>query len=120
MPAIFVHLSDIHFGQGRDERVHIHGDVKKELILDAADVIRNLPGGIAHGILVSGDIAFSGRQGPIHRRCGIPRGPSGGRTGWAGLPPGLAAFVHLSDQFSIRNVWIDGKHVHGDASASDR
>lgn len=62
MPAIFVHLSDIHFGQERDERVHIHGDVKRELILDAADVIRALPGGAAHGILVSGDVAFSGLQ----------------------------------------------------------
>ncbi|ESZ35915.1 MULTISPECIES: metallophosphoesterase [unclassified Mesorhizobium] len=62
MSAIFVHLSDIHFGQERDERVHIHGDVKKELILDAAEVIRALPGGTAHGILVSGDIAFSGSQ----------------------------------------------------------
>lgn len=62
MPAIFVHLSDIHFGQERDERVHIHADVKKQLILDAAEVIRALPGGVAHGILVSGDIAFSGLQ----------------------------------------------------------
>ncbi|MHA3774960.1 metallophosphoesterase [Verrucomicrobiota bacterium sgz303538] len=62
MPAIFVHLSDIHFGQERDERVHVHGDVKKQLIIDAAEVIRALPGGTAHGILVSGDIAFSGLQ----------------------------------------------------------
>ena len=60
MPAIFVHLSDIHFGQERDERVHIHADVKRELIIDAKVVIRDLPGGVAHGILVSGDIAFSG------------------------------------------------------------
>ena len=35
MPAIFVHLSDIHFGQERDERVHIHNDVKEQLIADA-------------------------------------------------------------------------------------
>ncbi|MES2736610.1 MAG: metallophosphoesterase [Verrucomicrobiota bacterium] len=62
MPAIFVHLSDIHFGQERDERVHIHADVKNELIRDAQDVVRSLPGGIAHGILVSGDIAHSGVQ----------------------------------------------------------
>jgi predicted phosphodiesterase len=62
MPAIFVHLSDIHFGQERDERVHIHADVKRQLILDAKDEIRKLPGGIAHGILVSGDIAHSGSR----------------------------------------------------------
>lgn len=62
MPAIFIHLSDIHFGQERDERVHIHGDVKRELINDAAEVLRALPGGVAHGVLVTGDIAFSGLQ----------------------------------------------------------
>lgn len=62
MAAIFVHLSDIHFGQERDERVHIHADVKKQLIVDAAEVVSALPGGVAHGILVSGDIASSGLQ----------------------------------------------------------
>lgn len=60
MPAIFLHLSDIHFGQERDERVHIHSDVREQLILDAKDEIKKLPGGIAHGILVTGDIAHSG------------------------------------------------------------
>jgi calcineurin-like phosphoesterase family protein len=62
MPAIFVHVSDIHFGQERDERLHIHNDVKEQLIADAAEVIRSLPGGIAHGILVSGDIAQAGKR----------------------------------------------------------
>jgi GTPase-associated adaptor domain/Calcineurin-like phosphoesterase len=62
MPAIFVHLSDIHFGQERDERVHIHDDVKQQLIIDAADMVKTLPGAAAHGILVTGDIAFSGIQ----------------------------------------------------------
>jgi 3',5'-cyclic AMP phosphodiesterase CpdA len=62
MSATFVHLSDIHFGQERDERVHIHADVKEQLIADAAEVIRTLPGGVAHGILVTGDVAFSGER----------------------------------------------------------
>ena len=61
MSATFVHLSDIHFGQERDERVHIHDDVKRQLIEDARKVVRNLPGGMAHGILVTGDIAHSGK-----------------------------------------------------------
>jgi hypothetical protein len=60
MPAIFVHVSDIHFGQERDERIHIHSDVKAQLIADASEVVGSLPGGTAHGILVTGDIAFSG------------------------------------------------------------
>lgn len=60
MPAIFIHVSDIHFGQERDERVHIHADVKDQLIVDASEVVSRLPGGVAHGILATGDIAHSG------------------------------------------------------------
>ena len=60
MSAVFVHVSDIHFGQERDDRVYIHGDVKQQLIEDAKEVIESLPGGVAHGILVTGDIAQSG------------------------------------------------------------
>lgn len=60
MPAIFVHVSDIHFGQERDHSVHIHDDVKTQLIEDAADLVASLPGGVAQGILVTGDIAYSG------------------------------------------------------------
>ena len=61
MPAIFVHVSDIHFGQERDDVVHIHSDVKDQLVADAASVIAGLPGGKATGILVTGDIAQSGK-----------------------------------------------------------
>ena len=62
MSAIFVHVSDIHFGQERGDTVHIHSDVKRQLIADAADVVRRLPGGHAHGVLVTGDIAQSGKR----------------------------------------------------------
>lgn len=61
MAAIFVHVSDIHFGQERDHVVHIHDDVKKELVTDAAEVVAYLSSGAARGILVTGDIAFSGK-----------------------------------------------------------
>ncbi|MCF6117157.1 metallophosphoesterase [Mesorhizobium muleiense] len=61
MAAIFVHVSDIHFGQERDHVVHIHDDVKKELVSDAAEVIAGLQSGATKGILVTGDIAFSGK-----------------------------------------------------------
>lgn len=61
MPAVFVHVSDIHFGQEKDDRVHIHGDVKQQLIADAKEVVSNIAGGVAHGILVTGDIAQSGK-----------------------------------------------------------
>lgn len=60
MPAIFVHVSDIHFGQERDQSLHIHNDVKAQLIEDAAEVVASLPSAEAQGILVTGDIAHSG------------------------------------------------------------
>lgn len=60
MPAAFVHVSDIHFGQERDHSIHIHNDVKLQLIEDAAEVVAGLPAGVAQGILVTGDIAQSG------------------------------------------------------------
>lgn len=60
MPVIFVHVSDIHFGQERDHMLHINNDVKVQLIKDAAEIVANLPGGAAQGILVTGDIAHSG------------------------------------------------------------
>ncbi|SDX24621.1 metallophosphoesterase [Lysobacter enzymogenes] len=60
MPAVFIHVSDIHFGQEKDDRVYIHGDVKRQLIADARDVVASIGSGGAHGILVTGDIAHSG------------------------------------------------------------
>lgn len=62
MPAVFVHVSDIHFGQERDESIHIHDDVKEQLIADAAEVIGGLSSGVAQGILVTGDVAYSGAK----------------------------------------------------------
>jgi predicted phosphodiesterase len=62
MPAVFVHVSDIHFGQEKHDRIYIHADVKQQLIADAKEVVSNISGGVAHGILVTGDIAQSGRR----------------------------------------------------------
>lgn len=60
--AVLVHISDIHFGQERDQRVHIHNDVKKQLIADARRVVRVDLQATAAAILVTGDIAFSGME----------------------------------------------------------
>lgn len=60
--AMFVHVSDIHFGQERDHTVHINDDVKAQLIADAAQVVASLPSKTAQGILVTGDIAHSGKK----------------------------------------------------------
>jgi len=55
----FVHVSDIHFGQECEGNIHIHNDVRYELLRDSA-YFRGKHGG-ATGILVTGDIAFSGK-----------------------------------------------------------
>jgi len=55
----FVHLSDIHFGQeAKDGTIYIHDDVRRELITDAQ--LQRRARGPADGILVVGDIAYSG------------------------------------------------------------
>lgn len=62
MPAIYIHVSDIHFGQEKDDAVHTHDAVKDRVISDAAAVVRSLPGKTARGIIVTGDIAQSGKK----------------------------------------------------------
>lgn len=60
---LFLHLSDIHFGQERGGRVHIHNDVKERLIDDIHQITN---GEVKHklaGIIISGDIAYAGVQG---------------------------------------------------------
>lgn len=41
--------------------MHIHDDVKRELIADATEVVAALPQSESKGILVTGDVAFSGK-----------------------------------------------------------
>ena len=62
MSVSFVHLSDIHFGQETGGNRRIHDDVKECLIEDVQCIARNLETGRATGIIVTGDIAFSGSQ----------------------------------------------------------
>ena len=40
----------------------MHDDVKKELINDVRDVVKTFPGGHVHGIIISGDIAYSAAE----------------------------------------------------------
>jgi|SRR5471030_201323 len=61
MKAIFVHLSDIHFGQERDGgEVAVNEDAKARLIDDARAEVSRMDG-IAAGVIVTGDIAYSGK-----------------------------------------------------------
>jgi 3',5'-cyclic AMP phosphodiesterase CpdA len=62
LKAIFVHLSDIHFGQERDGGTNAeNADAKARLIEDARAEVSKL-GGKVHGVIVTGDIAYSGRE----------------------------------------------------------
>lgn len=56
----FIHLSDIHFGQEKNGSLVIHNDAREKLIEDCKEFAR--ANGPADGILVAGDIAYSGKR----------------------------------------------------------
>lgn len=61
MTAVFIHLSDIHFGQEKDGgEVVISTDARDRLIDDAEVVMRKVGKPLA-GIIVTGDIAYSAK-----------------------------------------------------------
>lgn len=61
MTAVFVHLSDIHFGQEEDGgTLKINEDAKERLVDDAAAEIDKL-GLKASGVILTGDIAYAGK-----------------------------------------------------------
>ena len=62
MRRTYIHLSDLHFGQERGSDLHIHRDVRERLIDDARGIAASEPGGRIHGVIVTGDIAFSGKE----------------------------------------------------------
>jgi predicted phosphodiesterase len=62
MPVAYVHLSDIHFGQERGGDRITNDDVKKELIGDAARQVAEHFGKPATGIIVTGDVAYGGKE----------------------------------------------------------
>lgn len=62
MAAVFIHLSDIHFGQEKDGgHVFINDDAKERLLDDAAEEIAKL-GTSASGVIVTGDIAYAAQH----------------------------------------------------------
>lgn len=62
MSLIYVHLSDIHFGQEKGGDVDIHDDVKEQILLDAHEYVGLLKNKKADGVIISGDIAYAGKQ----------------------------------------------------------
>ena len=62
MTKSYIHLSDIHFGQEKGGILVIHTDVKERLIEDVSRFVAGLPGGRTAGVIISGDIAYSGKK----------------------------------------------------------
>ncbi|RKR82162.1 3',5'-cyclic AMP phosphodiesterase CpdA [Mucilaginibacter gracilis] len=61
MSLIFIHLSDIHFGQEKGGDLYIHDDVKEQILSDARDYVMGLDNSKADGVIISGDIAYAGK-----------------------------------------------------------
>ncbi len=62
MAAVFIHLSDIHFGQEKNGGLlFVNEDAKRRLLDDAAQEIAKL-GRNASGVIVTGDIAYSAKR----------------------------------------------------------
>jgi metallophosphoesterase superfamily enzyme len=61
MPHVVVHLSDIHFGQEKGGDIHVHDDIKEQILVDVREVVAGLPNGSANGVIISGDIAYAGK-----------------------------------------------------------
>lgn len=58
---VFAHLSDIHFTRASGVSVHdLDNNVRNELVLDATKVANHI--GPVTGVLVTGDVAFSGNK----------------------------------------------------------
>lgn len=88
----FIHLSDIHFGQEGGSVHGPHQSVRREIIRDCKERSRTL--GKADGILINGDVAFSGTKAQFDRSAA-----------WI---EALAAAVGCSDQTDVRV--IPGNH----------
>jgi len=59
---MYIHLSDIHFGQEKGGRIIVHDDVKEQLIADARELLQKLGIKEAEGVIISGDIAYAGTK----------------------------------------------------------
>jgi metallophosphoesterase superfamily enzyme len=62
MSHIYIHLSDIHFGQEKGGDLYIHDDIKEQILTDAREYVIGLKNEKADGVIVSGDIAYAGKQ----------------------------------------------------------
>lgn len=118
MPAIFIHLSDIHFGQEKDGGwVETNADAKDRLMDDVqAELLAR--GANATGIIVTGDIAYSA-QPEEYKAAGQWLDELAARTGCDRLSTQLVPGNHDIDRRAITNAvgWkIESVRKDGDST----
>ncbi len=64
-PLVFLHLSDIHFSRRSSTNYDPDLDVRRELVADAVRMKERVK--VCSGVLVSGDVAFSGKMDEYHK-----------------------------------------------------
>jgi predicted MPP superfamily phosphohydrolase len=119
-PITLVHLSDIHFRKNADTPYDAYKDVRNEIERDA-EALKKVLGGV-YGIIVGGDVAFSGQPDEYEvankwlRKFAGPLGVDPGERIW--VVPGN----HDIDRKSVENsVLIQNirKDLRGDAGTID-
>lgn len=61
MSLIYIHLSDIHFGQENGGQYVVNADAKRQLVSDVRSTLQKMQAQ-ASGIIISGDIAYAGKK----------------------------------------------------------
>jgi predicted MPP superfamily phosphohydrolase len=119
-PTTFVHLSDIHFRRNADTPYDAFQDIRNEIQRDA-EAQKKVLGGV-YGIIVGGDVAFSGQPDEYEianrwlRKFAGPLGVDPGERIW--VVPGN----HDIDRKSVENSrLLQGIHkdLRGDAATID-
>lgn len=116
MAAVFIHLSDIHFGQEKDGGlVFVNDDAKRRLLDDAAAEIGKL-GKAASGIIVTGDIAYAAKY-EEYANAGAWLDLLAERIGCSRLDIQMVPGNHDIDRDAITpvaNFHLDSVRKHGD------
>jgi len=114
--AVFIHLSDIHFGQEKDGGLVVtNDDAKKRLLDDAAAEVTKL-GRSASGVIVTGDIAYSAKY-EEYAKAGEWLDQLAERVGCSRLDIQMVPGNHDIDRDAITPVvkfHLDSIREHGD------
>lgn len=62
MELVFVHISDIHFGQEKGGQTVVDDDVKEQIIEDCRRIFEKIPADTIRGVIATGDVAYSGKE----------------------------------------------------------